>query len=221
MLYEKEQFIDLESHEVKGIKSWRFTAGGTDSRVTACSDGLGYYFHSQPHVCFCGVNPCPHTKFTGKATKHEVLPATQQKADREVATTFFESIVEGTAIASKGEVTDSTSRGEPIWISIAKGQPEQAASKFTAAGGAAGGTRTIAEGWRYVDIAWLDKIKTGSNGDVYYELWTQPHGERTVLTKPKVLSVEIKLREVKLRNGPTRYLLTAADYQRLVDAVKG
>ena len=50
----------------------------------------------------------------------------------------------------------------------------------------------------------LDKIKTGSNGDIYYEMWTQPHGERTVLTKPKVLSVEIKLREVKQRNSARR-----------------
>ena len=39
MLYEKEQFIDLESHEVKGIKSWRFTAGGTDSRVGGTRTG--------------------------------------------------------------------------------------------------------------------------------------------------------------------------------------
>ena len=49
----------------------------------------------------------------------------------------------------------------------------------------------------------------------------QPHGERTVLTKPKILTVPIKWKEViERRNAATRYVLSAADYQRLVDAVK-
>ena len=30
------------------------------------------------------------------------------------------------------------------------------------------------------------QIKTDSLGSVHYESWSQPHGERTVLTKPKV-----------------------------------
>jgi hypothetical protein len=44
----------------------------------------------------------------------------------------------------------------------------------------------------YVDIEWLVKIKTDSAGDVHYETWSQPHGERTVLTKPKILCVPIE-----------------------------
>ena len=35
------------------------------------------------------------------------------------------------------------------------------------------------------------KIKTDSLGSVHYEAWSQPHGERTVLTKPKILCVPI------------------------------
>jgi len=35
------------------------------------------------------------------------------------------------------------------------------------------------------------KIKTDSAGSVHYEAWGQPHGERTVLTKPKILCVPI------------------------------
>ena len=73
-------------------------------------------------------------------------------------------------------------------------------------------------GFPYVDVQWLVKIKTASNGDVHYEEWKQPHGERTVLTKP---TVPIKWKEViERRNAATRYVLSAADYQRLVDAVK-
>ena len=56
---------------------------------------------------------------------------------------------------------------------------------------------------------------------MHYEAWTQPHGERTVLTKPKILTVPITLTKVEQRNVPTRYVLSAADYQRLMDAVKG
>ena len=55
--------------------------------------------------------------------------------------------------------------------------------KFTAAGGtSSSGTRTIGENWTYVDITWLVKVKTDSAGDVHFEAWSQPHGERTVLT---------------------------------------
>ena len=55
----------------------------------------------------------------------------------------------------------------------------------------------------------------------HYEVWTQPDGARTVLTKPKVLTVKVEL-EVKEGEGnsPTRYILRAAAYSRLVDAVK-
>ena len=89
---------------------------------------------------------------------------------------------------------------------------------------------------KYVDIQWLVKIKTDSKGDVHYEKWSQPLDEGTelvhededededetrhVLTKPKILTVEITLREIEQRNANTRYVLSAADYQRLVDAVK-
>ena len=48
-----------------------------------------------------------------------------------------------------------------------------------------------AKNWSYVDIDWLTKIKTDSEGSVHYEAWSQPHGERTVLTKPKILCVPI------------------------------
>ena len=48
-----------------------------------------------------------------------------------------------------------------------------------------------AKNWSYVDIEWLVKIKTDSEGSVHYEAWSQPHGERTVLTKPKILCVPI------------------------------
>ena len=109
-----------------------------------------------------------------------------------------------------------------MWLSIAKGEVETAKDKFKAAGGTGtSGTRTIATGWTYVDIQWLIKIKTDSNGDVHYEAWAQPRGERTVLTKNKILTVEIEwLRVEKRRNAPDRYVLSAVTYQRLVDAVK-
>ena len=56
---------------------------------------------------------------------------------------------------------------------------------------------------------------------MHYEAWSQPHGERTVLTKPKILTVPIEwLREEEARNGRKRYIMSAAMYQRLVDAVK-
>ena len=68
---------------------------------------------------------------------------------------------------------------------------------------------------------WLVKIKTDSVGNVHYEAWSQPHGERTVLTKPKILTVPIEWLQVEeARNGRKRYILSAAMYQRLVDAVK-
>ena len=68
--------------------------------------------------------------------------------------------------------------------------------------------------------------KTDSKGDVHYEAWKQPrlaaHGQEqpmTVLTKPKILTVTITLRVEELRNCPMRYVLSAADYQRLISAV--
>ena len=54
---------------------------------------------------------------------------------------------------------------------------------FKAAGGtSSSGTRTIAENWTYVDVTFLVKVRTDSVGDVHFEEWSQPHGERTVLT---------------------------------------
>lgn len=35
VLYKKENFINLEADAVEGIKSWRFTQGGTDERAAA------------------------------------------------------------------------------------------------------------------------------------------------------------------------------------------
>ena len=56
-----------------------------------------------------------------------------------------------------------------------------------------------ARNWAYVDIEWLVKIKTDSAGDVHYEAWSQPHGERTVLTKPKILCVPIEWLRVEVQ----------------------
>ena len=77
------------------VKSWRFTEGGTDSRAIARvghGGGLGYSFRSQPHVCFCGRQPCMHGIFTGEPTEHTVLPSTQERTDREQATSFINGI---------------------------------------------------------------------------------------------------------------------------------
>ena len=41
-----------------------------------------------------------------------------------------------------------------------------------------------------------------------------------MLTKPKILTIAFELREMKRRNAPSRYVIRAADYQRLLDAVK-
>ena len=71
-----------------------------------------------------------------------------------------------------------------------------------------------------VDIQWLVKIKTDSAGDVHYEAETQPHSERTVLTKPKIMCIPIELEVRERRNAKTRYVMKAPTYQRLVDAVK-
>jgi hypothetical protein len=43
---------------------------------------------------------------------------------------------------------------------------------------------------------------------------------RTVLTKPKILMVEVELRMEEREGAPTRYVMRATDYQRFVDAVK-
>ena len=49
------------------------------------------------------------------------------------------------------------------------------------------------------------KIKTDSAGDVHYEEWSPPHGQRTVLTKPKILTVPITwLRVEEPQNGRKR-----------------
>lgn len=49
----------------------------------------------------------------------------------------------------------------------------------------------------------------------------QPNGEITVLTKPKILPIAMEwLRVETPANGSKRYVLAAATYQRLVDAVK-
>jgi hypothetical protein len=81
--------------------------------------------------------------------------------------------------------------------------------------------RTIATNWKYVDVRWLVKIKTDSKGDVHYEEWTHPRGDRTVLTKPKILTVLIEWdHEYDVPNGPKRYVMSAATYQRLTEAVK-
>jgi len=66
------------------------------------------------------------------------------------------------------------------------------------------------------------KIKADSDGNVHYEAWSQPHGERTVLTKPKILCVPIVwLREEAAeQNKAKRYVMSTVTYQNLVDAVK-
>ena len=83
--YEKTDFINLEADAVEGITSWRFTQGGTDSRAIArggAGGGTGYSFRSQPHVCFCGADPCQHREFTGSPTERHVCACTQERADR-------------------------------------------------------------------------------------------------------------------------------------------
>ena len=55
-----------------------------------------------------------------------------------------------------------------------------------------------AKNWAYVDIEWLVKIKTDSEGNVHYEAESQPHGERTVLTKPKILCIPIVWQRVEV-----------------------
>ena len=96
-----------------GIKSWRFTEGGTDARATAragAGGGAGYGFRSQPHVCFCGGKPCKHGDFTGEPAPHRVFACTQEKTDRELTTSFISSIDKDTALASVGDLKDSTAR---------------------------------------------------------------------------------------------------------------
>ena len=225
VLYRAENFIDLEADAVQGIKAWRCTQGGSTSRAIGrggAGGGLGYLFDSQPHVCFCQGKPCAHVAFTGTPTEHRVLPATQEKTDRDQATDFYGTICADMPLASQGDLEDETAGGEPLWLSIAKGNLEKNDEKFTAAGGSGeGGTRTIAKNWYYVDVSWLVKVKTDSDGNVHYDSWTQPHGERTVLTKNKILSVPINwLRVEDRRDGTKRYVMSGATYQRLLDAVK-
>lgn len=103
-------------------------------------------------------------------------------------------------------------------MSIAKGVKKINDVPFSAAGGPTG-TRTIATNWTYVEIQWLVKVKTDSKGDVHYEAWRQPHGERTVLTKPKIICVSFEWQSTYEVGGRTRYVLSASDYQRFLDAV--
>ena len=143
------------------------------------------------------------------------------------ATDFYGTIAEGSVLASPGDLKDSTAGNEAIWLSIAKGTIQTADKSFTVAGGtSASGLRTVNANWKYVEVQWLVKIKTDSKGDVHYEVWKQPrlaaHDQeqpKTVLTKPKILTVTITLREEERRNCPMRYVLSAADYQRLISAV--
>jgi hypothetical protein len=158
-----------------------------------------------------------------------VCASRQERADRAQATDFYASIGEGTALASAGDLDDSTAGNEPIWLSLSKGTIQQADKTFQAAGGTGpSGLRPIHANWSYYEVQWLVKIKTASNGDVIYEAWAQPRtaapGQeqpKTVLTKPKILTVAIEwLRVEERRNMSTRYVLSAAMYQRLLDAVK-
>ena len=73
----------------------------------------------------------------------------------------------------------------------------------------------------YMDIKWVVKIKTDSAGNVHFEEEKGASGERTVLTKPKILTVAFTWKDIiERRNAATRYVLSAADYQRLLGAVK-
>ena len=217
--YQEENFVNLQAGAVEGIRSWRLTVGGTNAREIARGGqggGAGYNFHSQPHVCFCGHSPCEHGAFTGTPTAHSVFPCVQEKADRQQATEFFGAIKKGTILASMGDLKDSTAGNEVLWLSIAKGGVEVAEASFPAAGGA-----TIRPNWSYVDISYLKKIKEDSDGNVHYEIWRQPNDERTVLTRPKILCVAVEwLRVEEKRSRATRYVLSANNYQRMLDALK-
>lgn len=162
LLYKEESFIDLEANAVPGIQSWRSTEGGNDARATGragAGGGVGFGFRTQPQICFCGGKPCTHAEFTGASEEHRVFACTQEKVDRELTTSFIDSIDEGTALASAGDLKDSTSGNEPIWLSLAKGKVVVNREAFTAAGGTGpSGTRTIAANWKYVDIQWLVKV---------------------------------------------------------------
>jgi len=226
VLYKKEQFVNLEADAVTGIKSWRFTEGGSDTREMARGGhglgGLGYKFRSRPHICFCGCQPCPHAAFTGEPSDHRVHACTQEKADREQAADYVGTIDIGTPLVSMGDLNDSTAGNESLWLSIAKSKLMRADKSFRAAGGAGpSGVRTIAPNWGYVEVDYLVKIKVDSEGNVHYEKWKHPSGELTVLTKPKILTVTFKwLRVDEVSNGHQRYVLSMADYQRMTDAVK-
>ena len=118
VLYETDNFINLEAEATAGIKSWKFTEGGTTARAlarTGGGGGVGYSFVSQPHVCFCEGNPYKHIEFTGTRSTHRVCPSTQEQSDRAQATDFFSSIKEGTPLVSKDDLDDSTSGNEPLW----------------------------------------------------------------------------------------------------------
>lgn len=181
---------------------------------------MGYSFRSQRHICFCEGSPCKHVDFTGSehgcGDEHKVRACKQEKTDREQATGFVGTIKAGMPLASKGDLEDATAGGEPLWLSISKGEIEKNDKPFKDASG-----RTICMNWSFVDVKYLVKIKTDAEGNVHYEEWTQPDGERTVLTKPKILTVKFKWLDVKeRRNAATRFILSAVDYARLTDVVK-
>ena len=97
------------------------------------------------------------------------MTARNATARLQKATTFFDTIKEGTPLASKGDLLDATAGGEPVWFAIAKGKVE-VSDGFKAAGGAgSSGLRTINPNWKYVDVQWLNKIKTDSAGNVHLE----------------------------------------------------
>ena len=60
-----------------------------------------------------------------------------------------------------------------------------------------------------------------AQGDVHFEAWPQPTGERFVLTRPKILCVKIEWKAVipAGENTLKRYVMRAATYEQLRDAV--
>jgi hypothetical protein len=62
-----------------------------------------------------------------------------------------------------GDLKDSTSGNEAIWLSLANGRMDVNKEPFIAAGGAGrSGVRTIARNWKYVDIRWLINVRSNA-----------------------------------------------------------
>ena len=61
------------------IGGWSWSGG---YQGISLRGGTGYSFRSQPHVCFCGADPCQHREFTGSPTDRHVCACTQERADR-------------------------------------------------------------------------------------------------------------------------------------------